>query len=268
MKLLLLVRRSAAQARLVLVGGLVVTFLFQLLLIAHAAEIERSQGFGRLAELVPAFLQRGLGSQALLLATFKGSVAFGYFHPVVLCLVSLIALYLATEPAHEIESGLVDLVLARPVQRRQLLTRSLLLSLATAVTITAVMMSGTYLGLVWMADGLAWPSFRLLLLLAAHLVAVAWCCAAIGLCLAASTRRWNTAFTLGSMVIVVGYLVDFLAIGWPPARYVSWLFPFDYYPALLIVGGTANSATDLTVLLTATAVFIALAYRRFDARDL
>jgi RNA polymerase sigma factor (sigma-70 family) len=38
------------------------------------------------AELMPAFLQRGLGSKAMLLATFRGTVAFGYFHPVV-CLI-------------------------------------------------------------------------------------------------------------------------------------------------------------------------------------
>ena len=37
--------------------------------------------------LLPEFLQRGLGSKAMLLATFKGTVAFGYFHPVVCMLV-------------------------------------------------------------------------------------------------------------------------------------------------------------------------------------
>jgi hypothetical protein len=80
--------------------------------------------------------------------------------------------------------------------------------------------------------------------------------------------RWTTAFTIGAAVVIVGYLVDFLAIGWPPARVLAWAFPFNYYPALLIVGGTANSQLDLTILLGATVAFTALAYWRFERRDL
>jgi len=48
----------------------------------------------------------------MLLATFRGTVSFGYFHPVVCVLVAIVAIYLLTEPAHEVESGLVDLELA------------------------------------------------------------------------------------------------------------------------------------------------------------
>ena len=268
MRLVALVGRSTAQARLVLLGATAVFFVFQFLLIAHAAEIERSQAFGKIADLVPGFLQRGLGAQALALATFKGSVAFGYFHPVIVCAVSLVAIYIATEPAHDVESGLVDVVLARAVPRHRLLTRSLLLAMGASAGLTAWMLLGTYVGLRTLAPEFAWPSFALLVLLAVHLVAVAWCCAAIGLLAAATTKRWTTAFTIGAAVVIVGYLVDFLAIGWPPARVLAWAFPFNYYPALLIVGGTARTPIDLSILTSATIVFAALAYWRFQRRDL
>ena len=59
-----------------------------------------------------------------------------------------------------------------------------------------------------------------------------------------------------------------MAIGWTPARVVAWAFPFNYYPALPIMGGTANPVVDLAILFTATAVFIVLAYWRFQRRDL
>ena len=268
MRVVPLVIRSAAQARLVLLGATAVFFIFQFLLIAHAAEIERSQAFGRIADLVPGFLQRGLGAQALALATFKGSVAFGYFHPVIVCAVSLVAMYIATEPAHDVESGLVDLVLARAVPRHRLLTRSLGLAMAASAGLTAWMLLGTYVGLRILAPEFAWPSVALLSLLAIHLIAVAWCCAAIGLLAAASSKRWTTAFTIGAAVVIVGYLVDFLAIGWTPARVLAWAFPFNYYPALLIVGGTAHTARDLSILAGATVAFTALAYWRFNRRDL
>ena len=123
-----LLGRSATQARYALIASYVLLCGFQMIIIGQAAEIQRTQGFGRVAELMPAFLQRGLGSRALLLATFKGTVAFGYFHPVVCLLIVIVAMYVATEPAHEIESGLVDIELARSVPRHRLLTRSLLLA--------------------------------------------------------------------------------------------------------------------------------------------
>ena len=109
--------RSASQGRYVLLGSFLLLCGFQIIIVGQAAEIERSNAFGRMAELLPAFLQRGLGSRAMLLASFKGTVAFGYFHPVVCMLVAVLAMYLAVELAHEVESGLVDLELSRPVPR-------------------------------------------------------------------------------------------------------------------------------------------------------
>jgi ABC-type transport system involved in multi-copper enzyme maturation permease subunit len=263
-----LLRRSAVQSRYVLLGGALILPLFQFLLIGQAAEIERSQAFGRMAEFVPAFLQRGLGQQALLLATFKGTVSFGYFHPVIVCLLSVIAIYVATEPAYEVERGLVDLVLARSVPRSRLITRSVLLSMSAVAALAFLMLCGTFLGLRWLAaDASSVPS-PVILRLAVNLVAVAWCCGAIGLFLATLSRRWGTAFTSGALIVVVGYLVDFLALGWPPARTLAWFFPFQYFPALLIIGGTASPWRDLAVLFSATAVFVALSYWRFNRRDL
>src|SRR5437588_11879362 len=120
-----LVTRSAAQMRYAVAGSLVLTFALQLVLVGQAASIEASQSYASVANLIPGFIGRGLGSDALLLASFKGTVMLGYFHPLVCVLIPAIAMYAATEPAHEVESGLVDLVLARSMPRALVLTRSL-----------------------------------------------------------------------------------------------------------------------------------------------
>src|SRR5690242_10229618 len=104
MGLAVLLRRSVAQARYATAGCLFVLAVFQLILIAQAASIEASQSFGKMADLLPAFLQRGAGRQALLLASFKGTVALGYFHPVVAMLVVLLAMYFASELSYDVES--------------------------------------------------------------------------------------------------------------------------------------------------------------------
>ena len=86
--------RSLVQARYVLLASLFLLAAFQMILVGQASALEEAHSFGRMAEFVPAFLQRGLGSQSMLLVSFKGTVALGYFHPVVAILVSVLALTL------------------------------------------------------------------------------------------------------------------------------------------------------------------------------
>jgi ABC-type transport system involved in multi-copper enzyme maturation permease subunit len=264
-----LVVRSASQARYLMLGALTLLWGFQIIIVGQAAEIERTNSFSRMADLLPGFLQRGLGSKALILATFKGTVAFGYFHPVVCILVAGVAMYLATEPAHEVESGLVDIELSRSMPRHRLLTRSLLLSLAALVVAVSVMAAGTWMGARFFAAGdldLPAPGVRLRLL--GNLLALSWCLAGFALLVATLSRHWMTAFTTVMLTAVIAYMIDFLAIGWRPMETIAWLSPFHYYPALSIIAGDASTGRDIAVLLGAATVFIATAYWQFQRRDL
>jgi ABC-type transport system involved in multi-copper enzyme maturation permease subunit len=261
--------RSASQARYLLLGSFTLLCAFQIIIVGQAAEIQRTTSFGRMADLLPGFLQRGLGSKVMLLATFKGTVAFGYFHPVVCLMMAGLAMYLTTEPVHEVESGLVDLELARSVPRHRLLTRSLVLAFASLLVAAGMMALGTWLGATIFGAasfGLPAPGVRARLLL--NLIAVAWCLAGFALMVATLSRRWMTAYTTVMLVTVVLYLIDFLAIGWRPMRVISWLSPFTYYPALSIIAGDAPTGRNLLVLFASASLFIAAAYWLFQRRDL
>ena len=269
MRLLTLVRRSAGQSWYILVGAAVILAGFELLLVAQAVSIETSNAFERMAEFMPGFLQRGLGQQALLLSTFKGMIAFGYFHPVIVLFVIMPAIYVATEPALDVESRRVDLLLARSVPRHRLITRSLAISVAAVIGFVALMALFTWLGLQLFASrSRAWPNPRTIATLIVHLASLACCCAAIDLALAAGARRWTIAFSLAALTTILLYLLDFLAIAWPGARAIAWISPFDYYPAIPILGGTAPRWSNLIALWTATIVLWAVAYWRFERRDL
>jgi len=264
-----LLARSAAQARYVVLGAYVLLCLFQIVIVGQAAEIQRTSSFGRIAELVPAFLQRGLGSQAMLLATFRGTVAFGYFHPVVCLIVTFIAMYIATEPAHEVESGLVDLELARAIPRHRLLTRSLLLAELAIAGSILLMGAGTSLGArIFDAAGMDLPSASTRVRLLVNLAATASCFTGFALLAATVSKRWVTAFTTAALAAVVLYLLDFLAIGWPFVRNLAWISPFHYYPALSIVAGDSPFRRDVAILFGAGGVFAAAAFWSFGRRDL
>ena len=264
-----LIRRSLSQARYVLLGCLLLLCAFQLIIVGQAAEIERQNSFSRMAELVPGFLQRGLGSRAMILATFRGTVAFGYFHPVVVVIVAMLAVYLATEPAHEVEAGLVDLELSRSLPRHALVTRSLAAALAAIVMATLLMALGTAVGLrLFSSPQYDAPSARVIFSLLVHLASIAALFTGLGLALAAGARRWTTAFFTTALVLIVFYLLDFLSIGWPLMRSIAWISPFRYYPALAIMAGDADGARNVAVLLSAAAALVAVAYWRFNRRDL
>jgi len=261
--------RSAAQVRYLIIGADALICVLQIVIIGQAAEIQRTQAFGRMVDLIPGFLQQGLGSRVMLLATFRGTVAFGYFHPVVCLTVALVAMYIATEPAHEIESGLVDLELARSVPRHRLITRSLLLAECSIAAATLLMAAGTWLGTrlfdVAQMD-MPSPAMRASLLL--NLAATASCFAAFALWVATRSERRTTAFMTGALVAVVLYLVDFLAIGWRPMQTLAWLSPFHYYPALSVLAGDSALGRNVGILFGATAVFSGAAYWCFGRRDL
>ena len=263
-----LLLRSASQARYLMLGALTLLWGFQIIIIAQSAEIERASSFSRMADLLPGFLQRGLGNKALILATFKGMVAFGYFHPVVCILVAGLAMYLATELAHEVESGLVDVELARSMPRHRLLTRSLLLALGALIVAASVMAVGTWMGARLFGAGLDLPAPGVRVRLLGNLVALGVCLAGFALLVATLSRRWMTAFTTVMLTTVIAYMIDFLALGWRPMETIAWLSPFHYYPALSIVAGDASTGTDVAVLLGSATVFVATAYWQFQRRDL
>lgn len=264
-----LIARSAYQIRFVLLATVLLLGALQILIIAQAVEIQRANMFGSVANLLPGFVQRGLGSKAMLLATFKGTVSFGYFHPVVCMTVAVLAMYPATEIAHEVEAGLVDLELARAVPRHRLVTRSLLVAHAVAAIVLCVMAAGTAIGLrVFDAAQLDAPAADLRARLLFNQFAVASCFVGFALFAASRSRRWSTAFAIAALSAVVMYNVDFIALGWRPMESVAWLSPFHYFPALSIITGDASTAQDVAILFGASAAFSAAAYWQFERRDL
>jgi ABC-type transport system involved in multi-copper enzyme maturation permease subunit len=177
-------------------------------------------------------------------------------------------MYLASELAHEVESGLVDLELSRSMPRHRLVTRSLLLAMSIMLAAAVLMFAGTYAGERLFATDLDLPSAEVRLRLLAHLLGIGLCFSAFALWLGTASRRWMTAFTTALLTAIVLYLVDFLAIGWRPMQNLAWFSPFHYYPALSIIAGDAPAWRNLLILLSVAALFTGAAYRQFQRRDL
>jgi hypothetical protein len=196
-------------------------------------------------------------------------VAFGFFHPVVMIALTFSAIYMATEPAGEVEDGLVDIVMARPVARHLLITRSAVVAGGAAAAIVTSMFIANRAAVAWLAPaGVPLPRSSGLMWIALNLVAVIWCFAAAGLAIGAHARRRAVAAGAVGMAMVCLYLLQFVAASWPPARPFARVSPFHYYEGMQTLLGMSDPVPDIIVLLAGTALMSCWAYVAYERRDL
>ena len=166
-----LVGRSLRR-HLGLVAGLaVVLSAFQVLLVLIARNLQREGLFSQLSALVPPVFLEAFGGS--IIASFSGLSAFGFFHPVVVLTLCCGAIYLASELAGDVDEGLVDLIAARPVPRRLIVTRSAVVSGGVTAVIVVLMFLTNRVALAWLAPaGSQAPPTSAMLWVAANLLAV------------------------------------------------------------------------------------------------
>jgi ABC-2 type transport system permease protein len=263
--MLTLVRRTVDRIAVLLVVLAALLVLFQVALVAIAASLADGPGFEGLASLAPAFIQQILGPA---LASFGGLAAVGFFEPLIIMMVVQMAIYVATEPAGDVEAGLVDLVLARPVSRHVLVTRSLLVMTGVAIVLPVTMAASLWASLWWLAPpNVRWPEPRVVLLLTGHLAAVAWCFGAAALAAAAWAWRRGAAQSIVGVSAIAFYLLDTVAEAWDAVAWTAPLSPFHYFHGAEILAGRTDPARDLAMLIAVGVAGTALAYWQFRRRD-
>lgn len=267
MMLATLVRRSLSRQRALILGLAALLSGFQFLLVIVAGNLQRQGLYSQLAALVPPFIQEALGG--MMVSSFGGTIALGFFHPVVMLSLSCGAIYLASEPAGEVEHGLVDLVVARPVPRHLIVTRSIIVCAGVTTAIVALMFAANSTAVrLFAPQGVTLLSRSRLLWVACNLLAVAWCFGAAALAMAAQARRRGTAAGAIALVAVFLYLLQFAAAAWTALRPVARISPFHYYEALPTLLGFSQPTRNIMGLLAATGILFVIAQFLYARRDL
>lgn len=266
---LTLLRHSLLRLRSLAVAMAVVLTLFQLLLVRVAHTLQASAGFGGLSAFVPPFMRQMAGEALVSFMSFSGIVCLGYFHPMVIAAHCGMAIAAATEPAAEVESRLLDAVLVRPVPRRAVIARSVMVIALLPALVLLAMIAGTAAGLCWLAPpGAPAPGARLIGSLALNLWALLVCVGGLALAVAAAARRRSVAGAIAGVATLILFLVDYLARAWKPADTIAWLSPFHYYRAMELLLGRPLALSNIVLLLGGGAVGAAAAFLIFGRRDL
>lgn len=253
---------------LVLAIGALLAWL-QLVLIVVAGSLESSGQFAQLAKLLPPFVQAMLGPSMTAFLSFGGIVSLGYFEPGVIFAVVGLAIAVGTRIAVEVETGFVDLILARPVPRHLLVTRAMLVALLSVGTVVALMLAGTWIGLATLAPADAErPSTGLILSLAANLGLLGLTWSSLSLAVACASRRRGVAAGISGVSALVLFLLDYVARLWEPAQRLAWLSPFHYFDPLAMVMGAELPGRHLIALSAMAAGGLAASYVFFLRRDI
>jgi hypothetical protein len=266
---LTLARHSLHRSRALLLVMTAVLVGFEVLLVFAADTLQESGTFSSFAAILPPFVRQVFGDSVLVFMSYTGLVAFGYFHPMIVAALVALVIGLATEPVADVETRFLDVVLARPVRRSAVVTRSVLLIVLGSAAVIAAWAAATLAAMRWMAPPRGGvPSSALVGALAVNLWAVLLCVGGVALAVAAAARRRSAAAAAVGLVMLALFLIDYLARIWKPATLVARVSPFHYYDAMAMVMGRPLPIGHLAVLGAAATGAVFVAYVLFSRRDL
>ena len=234
------------------------------LMIALYPSVRDSEAVAAAVEDYPDVLQEFLGGAgALDLTSGPGFLQAEVFGLVLPLLLTVAAIGIGARFASDQRSGLLDLVMANPVRRRQVVGERALVLVAVVVLLTAC--AGLVIAVFSTPVDLSIGGVELLAALVSTAVLASFH-GAVALLVAARTGDRGLAITAAAVVFTIGYVVAGLGgiIDWlEPGRQVS--------PHHLTVGALPlRDGFELGVLgvAAATAALIWLALEAFDRRDL
>jgi ABC-2 type transport system permease protein len=253
---------------LVITTGLLLAAL-QLVLIFVAGAIQTSGGFEQLSAIIPPFARELLGPSVTMVMSFGGIVCMGYFELAVMGALIAVAVTLATVPTSEVETGFMDLILARPLARHWIITRTVALTTLVTAAMVALMVGGTWAGLRMFAPaGAIWPPASLIHSLAINLAMLTLCWGGIAMAIGAAASRRSVAGGAAGLLALTTFLLDYVARLWQPAEKIAWLSPFRYYNPFDLITGNPLSVKNVVVLGSIALAGFASSYVLFARRDI
>ena len=176
-----------------------------------------------------------LGTNANDPVTPRAAQAFLWVHPTVLSLIWAVEIVLISRvPAGEIDRGSVDWLMSLPVSRRQIWLTETLGWLLAGVVLLALGYCGHLLAAPFTPED-SRPAKWLVAYILLNLYAVYFAVGGIGSLISAwSDRRLRAVggiFTL----LIISFLLNFLAQFWEPAQSISFISVLEYYrPAQIL----------------------------------
>jgi ABC-type transport system involved in multi-copper enzyme maturation permease subunit len=264
----LLFRLSLKRNRLLLVATGFLLAAVQALRVLIAASVYNAGQFDQVTALLPSFIRDIFGPSLASVMTFNGIVCGVYFDTGFIVALLAVVIALATMPASEIETGFADLVLARPMPRHWLVTRTIALAWFAILFLLLMIIAGTWAGLALFAPADApWPTAGQTAALALSLGMLVVCWSGVAMAFGAACRR-GLAATITSLLAFAALILDWAHRLWPALDRIAWLSPFSYFQPYELVAGDPLRPENLLVLWAIAMTGYIVAYSVMSQRDI
>jgi ABC-2 type transport system permease protein len=233
-----------------------------------AASVYNAGQFEEITALLPPFIREIFGSSLASIMTFNGIVCGVYFDTGFIIALLAVTIALATLPASEIETGFADLILARPMRRHWLITRTIALVLFAILFMLLSIMAGTWAGLaIFAPPDVPWPSApeTATLALSLGMLVLSW--SGVAMAFGAACRR-GVASATTSLLAFAAMLLDWAHRLWPPLDSIAWLSPFSYFRPYELLAGEPLRPENLLVLWAIAMTGFIVAYLVISLRDI
>ena len=244
--------------------------LFEFLQPIVIASFGGAQGLDAIMERIPPALQAFTRTRPefMALSGLAGYLSLGFTHPLYIVLSGAAVIgFAARSLAGEMDRGIIQIPLARPISR-QAVYASRLLGVAVICALLAIA------GPLGMVAGMLYARpngefvYEHLGAVALNGLALFWAIGGLSLwgSAAASTAGRVVAWALS--LLVVSYFVDYFAGIWAPLQAIRFLSLFDYYdPTQALVSGQ-TSMENLVTLSVVGALAAGVGLVIFSRRDL
>ncbi len=264
----LLLRLSLKRVRLLLLATGLVLAGFQVLRVLIAASVHKAGDFEQIAALLPPAVRTVLGPSVTSVMSFNGIVCGGYFDLGIVLALVVLTIALATLPAAEIETGFADLILARPMRRHWLITRTIALVLLAIGLMLFMITAGIWSGLALFAPADApGPPARQVAALVVNLGMLLLSWGGVAMAFGAACRR-AVAGPATALIAFASLLLDYAQKLWSPLEWIGWLSPFRYYAPFELIMGDPLPVENLLVLGAIALTGFTVAYFIISERDI
>ena len=200
--------------------------------------------------LAKSFLAALLGTELGDEISARAMQAFLWVHPVVLSLVWAHEIILCTRfPAGEIDRGTIDVLLGFPVSRREIYWSETITWLVSGLFVLSLGFLGHRLASPAMPAEMR-PEVGRALLVIANLFGVYWAIGSITLLVSAFSDRRGRAIAVVFAIVLISFLLNFVAEFWEPAKRVVWLSVMSYYQPSQILRTGEIPVGDMVTLFS------------------
>ena len=176
-----------------------------------------------------------------------------WVHPVVLAVFWAHAIVFCTRiPSGEVDRGTIDVLLSLPVTRWSLHVSETAAWLLSAAAVAALATLGNAIGST-LAE-VQWEPARIAIILI-NLLALYAAVGAIAWLLSALSDRRGRAMAGAFIVVVVSFLLNYLAQFWQPLEHIAFLSLLKYYQPLFALKDGKWPLSDITILITVATGF-------------